>query len=416
MTTFRRAQVETLVSRLLEPPERLIAIFGPRQSGKTTAARQALEAVPHERRFLGIDQPDPTSIGPPPSGPRLPAVSSGAPTSRSQRDIGWLVDTWAESHRRAWDSNRGFVLVLDEIQRIEGWSDTVKGLWDADRASGCPLHVVIMGSAPLLMQSGLSESVAGRFEPIQFTHWSYSEMADAFGFSLDEYVYFGGYPGATRYVDDPQRWVTYVKEALIEPNIERDVLSMTRVDKPALLRRLFELGALVLRAGAVLQQDARTASGRGQCHHTGALSEAPIGRRSVDWAGQAHRATRVSQSINTQAERVEHGTHGRDLPLLLRGSSGRPHPVGSASRERGRCASCEHGIADDQRQVLAGQALRGRLRAPPGAAHRRDRSEERSGASTPEGDRRVRAPVQPSKHHGCRRHGRATVRVPVSPR
>ena len=244
MATFRRAQVETLVSRLLEPPERLIAIFGPRQSGKTTAARQALEAVPHERRFLAIDQPDSTSIGPPPSGPRLPAVSPGAPTSRSQRDIGWLVDTWAESRQRAWTSNRGFVLVLDEIQRIEGWSDAVKGLWDADRASGCPLHVVIMGSAPLLMQSGLTESLAGRFEPIQFTHWSYSEMADAFGFSLDEYVYFGGYPGATRYVDDQQRWATYVKEALIEPNIERDVLSMTRVDKPALLRRLFELGAL----------------------------------------------------------------------------------------------------------------------------------------------------------------------------
>ncbi len=136
------------------------------------------------------------------------------------------------------------MLALDEIQAIPDWSAVVKGLWDADRASGCPLHVVILGSAPLLMQAGLNESLAGRFEPIRFRHWSYLEMSEAFGYSLDQYIYFGGYPGAASYLHDPQRWVTYIKEALIEPNIERDVLSMTRVDKPALLRRLFDLGAL----------------------------------------------------------------------------------------------------------------------------------------------------------------------------
>lgn len=106
------------------------------------------------------------------------------------------------------------------------------------------MHVVIMGSAPLLMQSGLNESLAGRFEPLRFTHWSYAEMADAFGLSLDQYVYFGGYPGATAHIHNPPRWISYVKDSLIEPNIERDVLSMTRVDKPALLRRLFDLGSL----------------------------------------------------------------------------------------------------------------------------------------------------------------------------
>lgn len=78
------------------------------------------------------------------------------------------------------------MLVLDEIQKISGWSDTVKGLWDADRASGCPLHVVILGSSPLLMQRGLNETLAGRFEPIRFTHWSYAEMSEAFGLGVDQ--------------------------------------------------------------------------------------------------------------------------------------------------------------------------------------------------------------------------------------
>ena len=108
---------------------------------------------------------------------------------------------------------------------------------------GCPLHVVILGSAPLLMQSGLNESLAGRFEPVDVVHWSFSEMAQAFGFSLEEYLYFGGYPGAASLIRDQERWRGYVLSGLVEPNIERDILTMTRVDKPALLKRLFEVGS-----------------------------------------------------------------------------------------------------------------------------------------------------------------------------
>ena len=128
--------------------------------------------------------------------------------------------------------------------KIRGWSEAVKGLWDADPDRDCPLHVAILGSVPLLMQAGLSESLGGRFEPVGVTHWSFPEMSDAFGFDLEQFVYCGGYPGAARLIHDFERWRAYVREALIEPNIERDVLSMTRVDKPALLKRLFELGAL----------------------------------------------------------------------------------------------------------------------------------------------------------------------------
>jgi len=134
--------------------------------------------------------------------------------------------------------------VLDEIQKVSGWSDVVKGLWDADRAEGVPQTTVILGSSPLLMQSGLNESLAGRFEPIRFSHWSFLEMSSAFGFDLDRYLYFGGYPGAASLIGDEERWREYVIHSLIEPIIERDVLAMTRVDKPALLKRLFEMGCL----------------------------------------------------------------------------------------------------------------------------------------------------------------------------
>ncbi len=239
MAEFRRAQVETLVQRLSEPPERLVAIFGPRQTGKTTAARQALAAIGLPHRYEAVDMPVSLAV-PGPS----PVSAENVVSSSARRDARWLTEVWEDSRHRAWTSQRGFVLVLDEIQKIAGWSEAVKGLWDADRATGCPLRVAILGSAPLLMQAGLNESLAGRFEPIRLTHWSYREMSDAFGFDVEHYVFFGGYPGAAPLVHDPERWVAYVRGALVEPVIERDVLDMTRVDKPALLKRLFELGAL----------------------------------------------------------------------------------------------------------------------------------------------------------------------------
>lgn len=235
---FRRPQVATIAERLAEPPERLVAVFGPRQTGKTTAVHQALEIAGRPYRFEAVD--DPGSPNAPRPGELHAENSVRWPGPRDSR---WLTDVWEASRRRAWRSPQGFVLVLDEIQKIAGWSEVVKGLWDADRAGGCPLHVVILGSAPHLMQAGLTESLAGRFEPVRFTHWSYAEMAEAFGFDLERYVFFGGYPGAVAHVGDFQRWADFVRGALIEPNIERDVLEMTRVDKPSLLRRLFYLGA-----------------------------------------------------------------------------------------------------------------------------------------------------------------------------
>ena len=238
MQGFRRRQVQTLVERIEETPRRLIAVFGPRQTGKTTAALQALASTRLAGVHVAADEPETVPVG----GPLLAHVGGPGPAPPG-RDARWLERVWKESRTKAWRSDEGFVLVLDEIHKVDGWSDVVKGLWDADRKSGCPLRVVLIGSAPLLMKSGMDESLAGRFETIRFEHWSYLEMAEAFGFSLDQYVYFGGSPGAAAFVSDLGRWNGYVRGALIEPSIERDVLEMQRVDKPALLRQLFEFGS-----------------------------------------------------------------------------------------------------------------------------------------------------------------------------
>ena len=238
MNSYQRSQVNTLRQRLAEAPRRIITLFGPRQTGKTTIVRQALRQVDLASRYLAVDEPDM---------PLRRFPSAGAETTfplSQERNSHWLVHNWEEARIEAERLPGGFVLVFDEIQRIPNWSETVKGLWDADRAKNCFLRVVILGSAPLLMQSGLSESLTGRFETIRVSHWSFKEMSEAFDFDLPAYLYFGGYPGAASTIRDPERWRAYILGALVEPNIERDILSMTRVDKPALLKRLFELGAV----------------------------------------------------------------------------------------------------------------------------------------------------------------------------
>ena len=241
IASFQRPQAVTLYRRLTEPPQRLIALFGPRQTGKTTIVLQVLQQIDFNSYYWAIDKPDSDDEF------RVPANTTKTtflpPQEQDKAELKErLVETWEEARLKAKQLGR-FVLVCDEIQKIPRWSEIVKGLWDADRATGCPLHVVLLGSAPLLMQSGLSESLAGRFELIRVTHWSFVEMAEAFGFDLPTYLYFGGYPGAVSSIRVPGQWRDYILDSLVEPNVERDLLAMTRVDKPALLKRLFELGA-----------------------------------------------------------------------------------------------------------------------------------------------------------------------------
>ena len=215
---FERAQAGALFTRLTEPRRFLQVVAGARQVGKTTVVEQVLGRLNLPSVFVSADEP---TVG----------------------DTAWLTAQWDRARIVAADAGKaGAVLALDEAQKIPRWSETVKRLWDEDSRARRPLKVVLLGSAPLLMQQGLTESLAGRFEVTHLPHWSYTEMRAAFGFTLEQYLYFGGYPGAAALIQEPQRWKRYLLDALIETTIARDVLLMTRVDKPALLRRLFELG------------------------------------------------------------------------------------------------------------------------------------------------------------------------------
>ena len=245
MKVYERAQKSTLLQHLDEEPQRLLIVTGPRQTGKTTLVRQVLDRIDLPSRYLPVDEPDRVTLPPVPGneGDATVFPEKAAVRFAGERDTRWLVHQWEQARVDAGRSQRGFVLAVDEVQKISNWSETVKGLWDADRRNGRLLYVVLLGSAPLLMQRGMSESLAGRYETIRLTHWSFAEMSAAFDFDLPHYIYFGGYPGAAPLVREQDRWRSYIVGALIEPNIERDILAMQRVDKPALLKRLFELGA-----------------------------------------------------------------------------------------------------------------------------------------------------------------------------
>src|SRR5271163_2326032 len=157
-----------------------------------------------------------------------------------ERGADWIAQQWEAARLSA--GKDGAILVLDEVQKALNWWESVKRLWDEDTRAKRRIKVVLPGSAPLLVQQGLTESLAGRFEVLHLPHWSFAEMRAAFDFAIEQYVYFGGYPGAAPLAGEPERWRRYILDALVETTIARDVLLLTRVDKPALLRRLFELG------------------------------------------------------------------------------------------------------------------------------------------------------------------------------
>ena len=212
---FQRPQLSALVVRLRSTPRFLQILAGPRQVGKTTLVQQAMADFSGLTRYASAD---------------LPA----APNAE------WIEQQWRLARLLVTEGTA--LLVLDEVQKVPRWADTVKMLWDEDRAVGRLLHVVLLGSSQFLVQRGLGESLAGRFELIRVPHWSFVEMRAAFGWEVDRYLYFGGYPGAAVLIEDESRWKSYIRDAIIEPTISRDVMDLARIDKPALLRRLFVLG------------------------------------------------------------------------------------------------------------------------------------------------------------------------------
>lgn len=237
MPEFHRETLDVLLCRIQEDPRWLIVVSGPRQSGKSTLVRQALHRILLPSIYYAVDSVEDPQIR------HMPVYPQETHLSTLPRDRAWLIRIWERARRVAHQSPNGLVLALDEIQWIPDWSTTVKGLWDADRHAGCPLRVVILMSAPLRMQHSLTEGLTGRFETIPVRHWSFSEMSKAFEFSLERYIYFGGYPGPARLLTDHGRWCHYVETAILEPTVERDVLAMQRIHKPALLKRLLRLSA-----------------------------------------------------------------------------------------------------------------------------------------------------------------------------
>lgn len=215
---FERPHLQDIIKRIEEQRRFMQVVIGPRQVGKTTMVLQLLEKCDIPYHFVSAD---------------------AVPASNKV----WLELQW-DTARAMMDRQKApeFLLVIDEIQKVANWSETVKKLWDGDTQKKRGLKVILLGSSRLLLEHGLTESLAGRFETTYLGHWSYQEMQAAFGWTIDQYAWFGGYPGSAPLIVNEERWKSYVQQSLIETSISKDILMLTRIDKPALMRRLFELG------------------------------------------------------------------------------------------------------------------------------------------------------------------------------
>ncbi len=215
---IERSQLQDITNRILEPRRFIQVLMGPRQVGKTTMAVQMLKKVSIPYLFESADA--------------VNAVNAG-----------WIEQLWEAARlKMKAQSAREFIIVIDEIQKIPNWSETVKRLWDRDTIDDTDIKLILLGSSRLLLHKGLTESLAGRFETTYLGHWSFREMEEAFGWDADQYAWFGGYPGGAELTGNEERWKNYISNSLIETSVSKDILMLTRVDKPALLKRLFELG------------------------------------------------------------------------------------------------------------------------------------------------------------------------------
>ena len=193
--------------------------MGARQIGKSTVVKQVLKDIDIPFRFFSADN--------------VPATNTA-----------WISNCWAAI--RSLKENKGWgsaILVIDEIQKIANWSEAVKKEWDADTFNDNNIKVLLLGSSRVLLEKGLSESLAGRFEEIRMTHWTYNEMKECFGLTLDQYIFYGGYPGAATLLNDSDRFEQYIQSSIIDATINKDILMDAPIGKPALLKQTFELGA-----------------------------------------------------------------------------------------------------------------------------------------------------------------------------
>lgn len=215
---YKRTQFRELESRIAETRNKIQVISGPRQVGKSTMVKQVLQETSIPYMFVSADNVD-------------------------HANTTWIGEMWETARARMKVAQtKEFLLVIDEVHKIDNWSEAVKKEWDEDTFNDLNLKVVILGSSRLLLKDGLTESLAGRYELIRMPHWSFAEMHEAFDIDVDQYIYYGGYPGGAMYIKDERRWRKYIKDSIVAPAIEKDVLRTKVIYKPALMKQLFELG------------------------------------------------------------------------------------------------------------------------------------------------------------------------------
>ena len=211
---FTRDFVQKLQARLTNEDNPLIqVVLGPRQVGKTTGVKTVLRNI-KSSHYANADL-------------------ASAPNQQ------WIIEQW----QTAKALGKGTVLVLDEIQKINRWSDVVKGLFDEDRETGF-IKPVLLGSSSLTLREGLGDSLLGRFELIEVPHWSYKECKEAFGWDLNTYLMYGGYPGPANLIDDSERWQSFMRESVLESVLSKDIFMLAKIGKPALFRQVLELSLL----------------------------------------------------------------------------------------------------------------------------------------------------------------------------
>ena len=217
---YQRRHLNILKSRMAEPRRRMQIVMGPRQVGKSTLVGQFTEGISVPFDFFAAD-------------------------GVNRFDSSWIPNKWQQVRMRMdIHSEQEHILIIDEVQKIRGWSEQVKKEWDEDSRSHRNLKVILLGSSRLLLQKGLEESLEGRFETIKMGYWDWQEMHEAFGFSMDEYVYFGGFPGLAPDIQDEDRWRSLMEDSIISPIMTRDILEVEEIRNPALLRQVFELACI----------------------------------------------------------------------------------------------------------------------------------------------------------------------------
>ncbi len=216
---YKRTQYKILLERIKQPNRFIQVLVGPRQVGKTTIVRQICDEIKIPFEYVIAGKEDDASK--------------------------WITQHWESARLKLESTNKkSFLLIIDEIQKINDWSETVKQLWDTDTFNGIDLKVILLGSSGLMLQQGLNESLAGRFELLRIPHWSYNEMNKCFGLNHNQFAWYGGYPGSMAFIKSEKRWKDYVRNALIEATISKDVILMTNIHKPALMKQVFEMGTL----------------------------------------------------------------------------------------------------------------------------------------------------------------------------